>query len=238
MAPCTTVLKPSAALPRATGETLRYLVDVDGVSMGTIDFKIEQRGTLDGKPVTEYRSLFTLDALVAAFVPVSGRAAAVVPDQGFWPIKAMNHYDLRNDVFDEEVTADAEGKSLTSKRSKNGQLKEASRRFNEPVVDFVTGFYLARSLPHPLSGCTVIYGNQRAYTIWLEPDGQESVQTPVGLRPADRYEVRYASERSQQVVEGRVWLAVDGARVPYRAEVFGPNHLVARIHMYETGTHP
>ncbi len=235
MSPCLEPLRPTVAPSRAVGETMRYLIDVDGLSVGTIDFKIERRGAHDGQQVVEYRSLFQLDALVAAFVPVRGQAAALVPEGGFWPVKAMNRYDLRADHFEEEVVSDAQGKLLRSERLKNGEKKTAERRFLHPVLDFISAFYAVRALPAEASGCVVIYGNQRAYTVWMSADGEERVQTPAGMRPARRYRVVYASERSRAPIAGRIWLSADAARVPYRAELDGRQKLVGRIHVYETG---
>ncbi|MEM6733320.1 MAG: hypothetical protein AAF658_17300, partial [Myxococcota bacterium] len=76
---CESGMELNRDLPRTLGETIRYVVDVDGVSLGQIDFRVERAGRVDGRPVTEYRSRFALDALIASVVPVSGQAAAIVP---------------------------------------------------------------------------------------------------------------------------------------------------------------
>ncbi len=232
---CTSALKPAADLPRTLGETIRYHLDMDGLSVGVIDFKIMQRGNFSGKPVTEYRSLFKLDALVATFVPVQGQAAALVPDAGFWPLLAMNRYRLNNSEFEEDVTYEGDGRVVASKRKKDGASKDETRRFNDPALDFVSAFYMLRSLPPGIDGCTVLYGNQRAYTVWVKSDGKDKVKTPAGFRPADRYQVRYGSERSKEIIEGKMWLGEAPMRVPYQAELGGRHRLLARIHMYDVG---
>ncbi len=232
---CTQSIKPVADIPRLTGETIRYLVDVDGLSIGTVDFKIERQGHYAGTMVTEYRSLFELDALAATLVPVKGRAASLVPQGGFWPLKAMNRYDLRDNVYEEDVDYDVAGRAVVSRRSKNGTAKDARRSFNDPVPDFVSAFYMLRRFPRDMNGCTILYGNQRAYTIWMEPDGTERVKTPVGRKIADRYKIRYASERSRRTYEGKVWIGTGPERLPYRAEINGKYKLEARIHLYEIG---
>jgi hypothetical protein len=232
---CNAPLKVSADLPRGAGEAIRYLIDVDGISVGTVDFKIERRGSFEGRAATEYRSLFKLDALVAAFLPVDGRAATVVPDSGAVPTRAMDRYLLDRDSFEEELSFAADGRTLTIKRSKNGETKNEKRVFKEPVMDFVTGFYLVRALPKGMDGCAIIYGNQRAYTVWLKPDGKEKVKTPVGLREADRYIVRYASEKSPRPYDARMWIGDAPSRLPFRAEILGPHTLEAQIQIYDTG---
>ncbi|MEK7706166.1 MAG: DUF3108 domain-containing protein [Myxococcota bacterium] len=232
---CHKSLASAADLPRIAGETVRYLVDVDGLSVGTIDFQITRNGAYQGRAVTEYRSLFKLDALVATLIPVDGRAAAIVALGASTPIVAMNHYTSGAHQFQEDVTY-AEGASrLESAQKKDASSKTVTRRFLAPAYDFVSAFYMLRSLPADAAGCTVVYGNQRAYTIWLVPDGSEDVPTPIGLQPSDRYQVRYASERAKAPTQATLWLARDAQRLPYRARIEGSHALEARIHLYEKG---
>lgn len=232
---CSETLKPTADLPRDTGETIRYLVDLNGLSVGTIDFKIERQGTYEGQPVTEYRSLFKLDSLVSSFVPVEGRAASLVPASSFAPLVAMNRYRLDENEFEENVSFSADGRRVASVRTKNGKSKDEERAFPGPALDFVSGFYMFRSMPPLAEGCTILYGNQRAYTVWVKYEGDEQVRTPVGYKPARRYRVRYASDRSKKPLDGKVWLSAAGDRLPFKATIDGPEKLEARIHHYEVG---
>jgi hypothetical protein len=96
---CTRALDARGPLPQTAGETIRYLVDVNGLSVGTIDFKIERVGTYAGQPVTEYRSLFKLDSLVASFVPAEGRAAALVDLGSHLPLTSTNRYKSDRNNF-------------------------------------------------------------------------------------------------------------------------------------------
>ncbi|MBI5507422.1 MAG: DUF3108 domain-containing protein [Deltaproteobacteria bacterium] len=235
LAPCVRTLATSTPLSRAQGEAVRYLVEVDGVSLGTVDFKVERRGGFEGKSVTEYRSLFKLDALVATFVPVEGRAAAIVVDGDYWPAKAMDRYHLDKDNLEEDLALTADGRGFTVKQVRNGKTTNDKRTFPNPVLDFVTGFYLVRALPREMNGCTIIYGNQRAYTIWIKPDGREKVRTPVGFKDADRYLLKYGSEKSPRPYDAVVWIGDQPARLPYRVRLSGKHTLEAHIHLYENG---
>lgn len=234
---CTSGMELNRDLPRTLGETISYAVDVQGVSIGSINFRVERAGTVEGVPVTEYRSLFRLDALVSSVIPVRGQAAAIVPVQQRAPIRAMNRYTLRKDRFEEVMSFRAGASRVESARTKNGKNKEVKRSFAEPVRDFISGFYMMRALPEEANGCTVIYANQRAYTIWFEHDGLESVKTPVGMRPARRYKVRYANERSKKVLEGMIWISDDSARLPYRMRVDGKASMDAHIRSYSVARH-
>jgi len=233
---CTQPIPIAGSLSQSLGETIRYIVDVDGLSVGTVDFKAVQRGSFNDALVTEYRSHFKIDSLVSAIVSVEGRAASLVPLDGQIPVRAMNRYRIRKNQYEEEVVYDASRNELVSNRSRNGKRKRDVRHFVVPARDFIAGFYFFRTLPRDVNGCTVIYGNQRAYTIWISPDGQEKVKTPVGLRLADRYTIRYASERFKKPRTGRVWVSVGPDRLPYRAELDGKHSLLARIHLYEPGS--
>lgn len=223
------------SMPNLQGETIRYVVDVDGLSLGTVDFKIERKGTFQGQPVIEYRSLFKLDSLVATFVPVEGRAATLVSESEFWPRKAMNKYKLANDEIEENMTYLPQGRGVSSKRVKSGEHAEETRNFPTTVQDFVSGFYLLRRVAPAQESCAIIYGNQRAFTVWVKPQGQEQVKTPVGLKLADKYELRYASDKSAKALTGHVWLGVDGDRLPYKAEIEGPHKVEARVYLYQPG---
>ncbi len=235
LAGCEQALMPTQELPRRVGEVVRYLVAVDGLSVGTVDFKVEQDGTFQGLNVTEFRSLFKLDALVATFLPVEGRAAALVPYGRFWPMKAMDKYQLDQDRLEEELTLASEGRAMAVKRVKNNHTENENRAFAYPIVDFVSGFYLLRALPKTMNGCAVLYGNHRAYTVWLAPDGSEKIKTPVGMREADRYQVRYASEKSPRPLTARVWIGDVPTRLPFRVEMDGKHRLEAQVHLYESG---
>lgn len=232
---CDRPLSTNNDLPRYAGEAVRYLVNVNGLSVGTIDFKIEKNGTFNGQAVTEYRSLFRLDALVSTVVAVDGRALSLVPANVTGPAQAVSSYRFNDIQFEESASFAPGNKKVSSSRSKNGQKKDEQREFPMSVVDFVSGFYLVRALPETMNGCAVLYGNQRAYTIWVEPNGQEEVKTPVGLKPAQRYKISYTHEKAKRWEQGTFWLSTTPERLPYKAEVNGQNHLEAFVHMYEKG---
>src|SRR5690606_27073301 len=137
--------------------------------------------------------------------------------------------------YEEEKVFSEQGRALRSRRTRNGKPISQQRRFSAPVHDFVSAFYLFRAFEPDRQGCTIIYGNQRAYTIWFAPAGVEQVRTPAGMRPADRYDMTYASERAKQPYRASVWLSRDAHRVPYRAELREAHTMVAEIHLFEVG---
>ena len=230
---CTKALDAKGPLPQTAGETIRYLVDVNGLSVGTIDFKIERVGTYAGQLVTEYRSLFKLDSLVASFVPAEGRAASLVDLGSHLPLTSTNRYKSDKNNFEEDVTYASGGKGLSSKRLRNNEKKVDERSFPSPAIDFVSAYYVMRSFPAETNGCALLYANQRAYTVWVKHIGQESVRTPVGSKPADKYELRYASEKQRTAITATIWMATDATRLPYKMRVEGKQPLEARVHMYE-----
>ena len=235
LAPCAAPLSVPGGLPRKVGETIRYVVDVDGLSVGTVDFKVERRGQFAGVPVTEYRSLFKLDGLVSAFLPVEGRAATLVPEPGHAPKVSMSHYRLDTKDIEEKLAYAPDAHSVAISRTKDGEHKNESRSFPVAMQDFISAFYLMRRLPLQHDGCAIIFSNQRAYTVWLKPDGEEEIKTPVGLRMTHRYTLLYASDRSTKAVSGHVWMGQDADKLPFKADADGSHHIEARIHLYVPG---
>ncbi len=94
---------PTNGLPRRVGETIRYHVDINGFSVGVVDVKIERHGAFEKQTVTEYRAAFNIDSIVSTFVPVKGRAAALVPAQQYYPVRAMNRYEAHDKKISEEL---------------------------------------------------------------------------------------------------------------------------------------
>ena len=237
---CTGGLELEGPLPSGVGETIRYDLAVDSgllgdVRVGSLDFKIERAGTLDGAAVTEYRGQLCVDPIVRTFVRASGRAAAVVPIDGDAPVEAMSRYAVDGRNFEERLALSDGGRRLRSDRSAGGKRLERGRTFPEPVRDFLTAFYALRALPRGASGCTVLYGQQKAYTVWLEPAGTGTVRIPAGRRVADRYAFRYAREHSRTIVEGEMWLSQGPERLPYKMVVRGKRPMTATVASYVPG---
>ena len=234
---CEQSLVPPVDLPRSAGERISYLVDVDGISMGTVDFSVERNGYVKGQEITEYRSFFRLDSVVSVVIPVEGRAASLVPDATHIPMQAMSRFVSKDKHYDEDLQFKDSGRMVISRYSRNGNVKAKERALTPSAQDFVSGFFSLRSYPRDVKGCVVLYANQKGYTIWIEPLGEERIKTPVGMRQTDKYSVRYVSERSTKPYDATVWMSQGRERLPYRAELRTKYTLVARIHMYEAG-HP
>ncbi|MBN1959734.1 MAG: DUF3108 domain-containing protein [Deltaproteobacteria bacterium] len=233
--PCRKPIVITRTLPKNVGETIRYTLNVNGLSVGTIDFRIEKRGAANGRIITEYRSLFKITEVVASLLPVEGRAAALVADETYWPIQAMNNYKISRNEFSEKQQFSADGHSARSHRIRNGKASDEQQSFPGAVQDFVSGFYFMRSLPQEADGCAILYGNQRAYTAWVKYIATEQIKTPVGIRPSYRYDVKFASNKAQRAAMGRLWLSTGEERLPYKAELLTGTHLVGDIYLYETG---
>ena len=220
-------------LRHPVGESIRYYLDINGLSVGKVDFKIEAKGDYEGHSVIEYRSLFKLDSLLDVMLPMSGQAASLVPMQGSSPSMAMNRYSLGENQYDERIEVDASGKSVHAKRTKNTKMRETNRVFDFPVQDFLSAFYAFRvQAKKTQSGCTHIYANQRTYTVWFYEAGEEKIKTPVGHRKADKYRIEFGSERSKKMRQGHIWISQDGHFLPYKAEILGKRHIEARVHLY------
>ena len=235
--PCTASWRLDAPMPQQVGEALRYTVDVNGVGVGTIDFKIQRQGQYAGRAVTEYRSLFNLDALVAALIPSNGRATALVRSQTAWPTVALSHYTSGDHEIEEKTTFSDDGHDLALERTKDGNVTRLTRHEGRVLMDFVTAFYRLRTLQQDHVACGLVFGNERLYTFYITPEGADERKTPVGIRPAWRYGVRYASDKFPNlVITGTLWTATDATALPYEVELMGARHVEARLHTYQPAT--
>ncbi|MCK5688601.1 DUF3108 domain-containing protein, partial [Myxococcota bacterium] len=192
---CTKTPLVAAGRTFTQGETVRYAVSLDGLGVGTVDYKVENHGRLNNQDVTEYRSVFQLDSLLSAFVPVAGRAASIVPVGQLTPVRAMNDYHVGSKTLAEEMLFGPDAGRINVTRKVNEKTKIDKRWIHFSPIDFVSGFYYLRSLPSDFEGCTSLYGNGRIYTIWVTKAGVEEIKTPVGKRQADKYEVIYSSDK-------------------------------------------
>ncbi|MEE2961370.1 MAG: DUF3108 domain-containing protein [Myxococcota bacterium] len=232
---CTESMILTGELPGNVGETLRYRIELEGVSVGTIDFLVAQKGVFEGRSTVDYRSHFKIDSFVASLLPVEGRAAALVARGQDKPIQAMTQYRMQKDAYEERLVFALNTTSFDAIRRKNQQEKRVKAAFSLPVRDFVTAFYMLRRLPKEERTCVLIYGNLRTYTIQFRYTGQEEVQTPVGLRMADRYDVLYGTNRGKRLTNAVVWVGIGENRLPYRVEVNGKHKLKADIHLFQPG---
>lgn len=238
---CTEVVAWQGALPQTPDEQVRYAVAVDGLNVGTVDFQIARTGAFAGVPAVEYRSLFKLDHLLAAMADIEGRAAALVPLNAASPTTAMSHYTMGGASWHEELRFADAGRRMAVRTEVTPPQAGAARparpapKMAQPIVDFVTGFYLVRRLPAHLPACLTVYGNQHHYIVWTTPQGSERIKTPIGVRPADVFEVQYRRTDGDAIGSGRIWLSQTAERLPYRIAFGSDRRIEAHLHTYSMG---
>ena len=192
-------------------------------------------GQTAGTRAYEFVSRFKVDELVATVLPVNGEAHSVVKQSSLVPLRMWNDYHLNGKEYHESFTQKSPGK-LKALRERQGsaQLK-TERTFPGGVLDFVSGFYLLRAGRVTTPTCALVFGSHRAFTVSLEPLGTETVETPIGQRPAEKLLLRYGAERSKRTREAIVWLSQSADRLPYRVEIKGEHHIIVKIDMYDPG---
>jgi hypothetical protein len=234
MAQCEEPIVP-LSLPSRRGEQLAYDVELLGLSVGKAYFTTWERGLLDGEQVTEYRAWFEPDTLVSALADLHVRAYAVVADASQTPVKSLTRYAYRGTRVKESQSRSRDGRELTSTLERNGKVKTRSRQFPNPAYDYLTTFLLLRRLPALTSGCAVVYGEQITYTVWVEARGRERIDTAVGERDLERYQLRYASDSSPRIHEADVWVTPGANPVPIRARGPGRTAPTLRLTGYRPG---
>ena len=235
---CTDPLVPQSSLPHRVGERVSYEVEAMNLNLGTVSFEVSRSGTFEGQAVTEYRSEVESVGLVNALVKVEGSAAALVVDATARPVQAAARYTFQDKRRREMLRFSNPGNQVHSERHDGLKRSIQAPHFNKPVYDLLTSFYFLRALPNAVEGCVVVYAGQEAYTLWLKPESLELLDTPLGPRQAQRYLVRYASNRNKRVHSMKLWLDSEGENLPLRAEGQNKWSPVARLKHYQAGKRP
>lgn len=233
--PCQSPYFMSKAPQWPIGEKIRYSLWVDGLAVGSVEFRVANEGLSGANQVYELVSRFKVDELVATVLPVSGEAHSIAEQGSLVPTRMWNNYQLNGKKYHESFEQPRSG-SLIALRERQGSAKlRAEREFPGAIFDFVSGFYLLRSGRITSPSCALLFGSHRAFTVSLEPLGTEAVQTPIGQRPAEKLRLRYGAERSRKTREAILWISQSSDRLPYRVEIRGEHEIVVKIDMYDPG---
>ena len=215
---CHAPLAPSRLAVGRRGELFQYRIEMLGIGLGTVNVTTARRGLHRGAPVTEYRAWVEPASMISGILHLEGRVASLVPDGSFTPVSTLLEYRFRSKRYRESQSFSRDG-SVVVERRKNGKDKTYRRDFDGPVLDFLSAFNMVRRLPTEPNGCVVFYNDGRAYTAWIEKVGSEQIKVAGKKRSADRYRVRYASEKSKKKIEEmKFWLSPGEERFIYRAE--------------------
>ena len=236
--PCTEPISPVSDLPSQLGEEVSYDIEAMKIPLGTVAFTVSREGTFDGVPVTEYRSEVESIGLADALIRLEGEAASLVVDADARPVQAAARYTYQRDGRREMLRFSDFGRLVHSERTEKGKRSIHEPHFNKPVYDLLTSFYVARRLPPLTRGCVVIYAGQEAYTLWLEPEDTEVLDTVLGPRKANRYNIRYASNHNKRVHEMQLWIASDEQRLPLKATGKSRWSPLAKLKHYRAGRLP
>ena len=233
--PCDQPYALSASTRWPIGERIRYSLWLDGLAVGSLEFRVANEGVTAGKAAYEFVSRFKVDELVATVLPVNGEAHSVVEQSSLVPIRMWNDYFLNGKKY-RETFEQARPGFLKAQREREGSARlKTEREFTGPIMDFVSGFYLLRAGRVAAPTCSVVFGSHRAFTVLLEPLGVEAVETPIGQRPAEKLRLRYGAERSRKTREATVWISQSSDRLPYKVEIKGEHDIVVKIDMYDPG---
>ena len=234
LARCDNPITP-ANRPVRKGEQLEYDVEMLGLPLGKANIVTWRRGEFEGEAVTEYRAWVEPDSLVSALAALEAQAFSIVPDSSHTPVRSLTRYTFRGTEVKETQARSNDGRNLTSTLNRNGKQKTKRRVFPEPAHDYLTSFLLLRRMPANTSGCTVIYGEQRAYTVWISAEGKDRIDTAQGERNLDRYHLRYASDRGKKVREADVWMTAGPDPIPVQARGPGRTAPTVRLSGYRAG---
>lgn len=207
MAPTTRLL--------SQGEQLVYDVNLLGVGIGRAH--LSTRSLSDG--ATLYLAAIEPARFVAGVFRVEGAVSAQLPAGAMVGGLSELRYGFRDTSYVEEQRIDADGR-IQATRTKNGKAKRYERDFEGPVLDLLSSVALARELPERGTGCALLVNDGRAFTLWTRHVKRERVEVGDDEREvmAERYEVRYGSDRGKKIEKLNVWVSTATPRIVLRAE--------------------
>lgn len=235
------MLMPNWSQPPAKlGETLRYAVDLDGLSLARADTFVAKRSEQQNQTFIEYRGRLQTDQMVQLLLPVQGDAASwvAVASTHLYPHQARQYYRWGDSHYLEQFDHNHDHQTLGSwqgDHAPNAQMAPLLRQDIGPAFDWLSAFYALRGLPKTGTSCLQIYGHHQMYQVWLRPDGVERIKTPVGHQQADCYEVYYEALQPRKGGLGRIWLSQTRARIPLQMQMRSSRSFCARLQMYAAG---
>ncbi len=235
MARCDNPIIPSATIQHHRGELFEYDLELVGFSLGKATITAWQQGSFQGQSVTEYRAWIEPDSLISAVSAIEAQAFAIFPESSFTPVQSLTRYKYRGTSVEESQQRSEGGKKLQTTVSRNGKQSRRNKEYSIPVHDYLSGFLLLRGLPAQSAGCTVIYGEGRAYTVWITPKGKDRLDTSSGKSNFDRYELRYGSDGSRTIRTVEIWMTPGPEPIPFQAKGESRASPVVKLTGYKKG---
>lgn len=236
-APPTPLCQPEPWPPRAlllpVGETMRYLVEVDGLSVGTLDFQVLPAGPEAGQ---EVRAVLGVDPLAASLLPARGRAAARLDAQSGRPLRAFMELSegQRQAKFAWEFAAAGRPSRASATTPSQGR-RHLVLPEQGPMLDLLTTFYSLRQLAGQRHACIRVAAGVDVARLELTFASDELRRTPVGMRPSSRWQLRWASRpgaRHATAGSGQLWTSQETG-LPLEADMRGRRHLRAVLSTYQ-----
>lgn len=189
-APCVGVfgLDGAAGPPPRSGERLEYELRFGGAYMGKLELTVGEKRDVEGHPVLPLFGRLRTTAMVSAVQAVEGRYMAMVDPSSLSPVGVKVEAKVGEDPRWEDVRFLGEGRSVETRFLYRGQ--EATRRFGgqHPLLEGLSLLHFARRVPlQPgMEACQDILSTRRLWRVRAKVVGRETVDTPVGPKPAHR----------------------------------------------------
>lgn len=200
-------LEAAPATPRS-GERLEYELRFEGAYMGRLELTVGEPRSLGGALALPLFGRLRTSSMVAAIKAVEGRYMAMVDPATLMPFGVKVEALVGEDDRWEDVRFLERGREAETRFLFRG--KESRRRYgaSHPMLEGLSLLHFARRVPlEPgLSACQDILSTRRVWRVRAEVLGRETVQTPVGPKPA--YRVRTAFTRRERGAK-RPTLAMD-----------------------------
>lgn len=236
LAPCVSPMVPGAPWSPRRGEKLTYSAELFGISLGRLEVETVAGGSAGHTARLEYRASADASALVRTLFGLEFTISAWRPSTGAAPVSTQLHYRYLFRHADERNEFSADARQVISWRESEDKGNSLERGFASPVHDLLSSLFFLRSLEPGTSGCTILYGNQCAYTVWIEPETIDSEETIWGKRAVERLSIRYGSDAFDFTRKASITITVGAERIPLRGEIENSVHPVVELVAFEPGS--
>lgn len=218
-------LDGAAGPPPPSGERLEYELRLGGAYMGRLELTVGESRRIDGQVAVPLFGRLRTTSMVSAVKAVEGRYMAMVHPSSLTPFGVKMEARVGEDDRWENVRFLSRGRQAETRFLYRG--REASRRYgaNHPILEGLSLLHLARRVPlQPgLSACQDILSTRRLWRVRAEVTGRESVDTPVGARPAYRVRTSFTrrgvSSKRRKAIEIDVLIGDMPGRPPLAFEM-------------------
>lgn len=185
------------AAPPRVGERFEYELTMAGAYMGKLELSVGTPRKLPSGQAVPLMGRVRTNAFVSALKPVEGRYMAMIDTQSLLPLGAKVEATIGDDPRWETIRFLEGGTKGETRYLFRGKEAQRSYDGSHRLLEGLSLLHFARQAPllEGLSACQEVISTRRLWRIHATVLGKETVETPVGDKPAYRVRASFARVR-------------------------------------------